>query len=445
MAERSPEPVKTFSIGFEHERFDELPHARRIAQRFGTEHQEFIVRADAIEIAAEDRPPLRRALRGLLGDPELLPRRADAPARDRRPQRRRRRRVLRAATRATSPTPLAGAPGPRAGAAAPRARRALGAPAARRRRRLQRRSTAPAASPARWRSTRRRATPRYVSWSSTPRSARALYTPRVRGGDRAGAAGRRDRRAPGPRPPATSVVDMMLEVDVVHLPRRRPDREDRHRDDGPRARGALAVPRPRADGARRLDPRRPEGPRVARRSGSCARRCAGGCRTRSSTAPSRASPCRCRAIGCATTCAAGRARSCSIASSLDRGYFEPKAVRAPARPPRGRRRRRGQRIWALLDARALAARVRRPRAGARRPRRLTLRSGGREAPAHRCGRPAHALPKTSNSNWCSAAARSSRWGGVPAVAKPSIPSAQSKTRRSKSSRSVAASSREPKG
>ncbi len=36
--------VKTFSIGFEDERYSELPHARRIAERFGTEHHEFVVR-----------------------------------------------------------------------------------------------------------------------------------------------------------------------------------------------------------------------------------------------------------------------------------------------------------------------------------------------------------------------------------------------------------------
>jgi len=50
MAESSPEPVRTFSIGFEHQAFDELPYARRIAQQFGTEHEEFRVRADAVEI-----------------------------------------------------------------------------------------------------------------------------------------------------------------------------------------------------------------------------------------------------------------------------------------------------------------------------------------------------------------------------------------------------------
>ena len=50
MAEQSTEPVRTFSIGFDHQEFDELPHARRIAEQFGTVHEEFQVRADAIEI-----------------------------------------------------------------------------------------------------------------------------------------------------------------------------------------------------------------------------------------------------------------------------------------------------------------------------------------------------------------------------------------------------------
>ncbi len=50
MAEASPEPVRTFSIGFDHSTHDELPYARRIAEQFGTVHEEFEVRANAVEI-----------------------------------------------------------------------------------------------------------------------------------------------------------------------------------------------------------------------------------------------------------------------------------------------------------------------------------------------------------------------------------------------------------
>jgi len=39
-----PRPVKTFSIGFEEERFSELPYARLVAQMYATEHHEFVVR-----------------------------------------------------------------------------------------------------------------------------------------------------------------------------------------------------------------------------------------------------------------------------------------------------------------------------------------------------------------------------------------------------------------
>lgn len=45
MAQVSDRPVKTFSIGFDDERFNELPYARLVAERYGTEHHEFIVAA----------------------------------------------------------------------------------------------------------------------------------------------------------------------------------------------------------------------------------------------------------------------------------------------------------------------------------------------------------------------------------------------------------------
>jgi asparagine synthase (glutamine-hydrolysing) len=50
MAELSTDPVKTFSIGFEQSGFDELPYARDVAERFGTEHHELVVRPDAVEL-----------------------------------------------------------------------------------------------------------------------------------------------------------------------------------------------------------------------------------------------------------------------------------------------------------------------------------------------------------------------------------------------------------
>jgi asparagine synthase (glutamine-hydrolysing) len=47
MAQVSSRPVKTFSIGFEEARFNELDHARLVAERWKTEHHELIVRPDA--------------------------------------------------------------------------------------------------------------------------------------------------------------------------------------------------------------------------------------------------------------------------------------------------------------------------------------------------------------------------------------------------------------
>ncbi len=43
MAEASSGPVKTFSVGFEESQFSELPLARQVAERYGTEHHEFML------------------------------------------------------------------------------------------------------------------------------------------------------------------------------------------------------------------------------------------------------------------------------------------------------------------------------------------------------------------------------------------------------------------
>ncbi|HET6875839.1 MAG TPA: asparagine synthase (glutamine-hydrolyzing) [Acidimicrobiales bacterium] len=43
MAEASSLPVKTFTVGFRDEQFDERPYARMVAERFATDHHEYVV------------------------------------------------------------------------------------------------------------------------------------------------------------------------------------------------------------------------------------------------------------------------------------------------------------------------------------------------------------------------------------------------------------------
>src|SRR5262249_44931805 len=69
MAEESPRPVKTFSIGFGHHAFDELEHARRVAQHFATDHHEFHVEPDALAIL----PKLVRHFGEPFADPAAVP------------------------------------------------------------------------------------------------------------------------------------------------------------------------------------------------------------------------------------------------------------------------------------------------------------------------------------------------------------------------------------
>lgn len=50
MAETMSGPVKTFSVGFEDKNFDERYYARLVAERFGTDHHELIVRPNVLDV-----------------------------------------------------------------------------------------------------------------------------------------------------------------------------------------------------------------------------------------------------------------------------------------------------------------------------------------------------------------------------------------------------------
>jgi len=63
------DPVKTFSVGFEEASFDELDRARLVAERYGTEHHEIVLRPDAVELF----PKLVEAFDEPFGDSSALP------------------------------------------------------------------------------------------------------------------------------------------------------------------------------------------------------------------------------------------------------------------------------------------------------------------------------------------------------------------------------------
>jgi asparagine synthase (glutamine-hydrolysing) len=69
MTKASNSQVKTFSIGFEDEEFNELPYARMIAEKFETDHHEYVVRADVADLV----PKLVRHFGEPFGDSSAIP------------------------------------------------------------------------------------------------------------------------------------------------------------------------------------------------------------------------------------------------------------------------------------------------------------------------------------------------------------------------------------
>jgi asparagine synthase (glutamine-hydrolysing) len=69
MRELGASPLKTFSIGFADQTYNELHHARRIAELFETEHEEFIIEPQALELTET----LIRHLDEPLGDFSIFP------------------------------------------------------------------------------------------------------------------------------------------------------------------------------------------------------------------------------------------------------------------------------------------------------------------------------------------------------------------------------------
>jgi asparagine synthase (glutamine-hydrolysing) len=69
MARASAGPVKTFSIGFKKDDFDEAQYARMVAQKFGTQHHEMILEPDVVETVEH----LTSSMEEPFGDSSMLP------------------------------------------------------------------------------------------------------------------------------------------------------------------------------------------------------------------------------------------------------------------------------------------------------------------------------------------------------------------------------------
>jgi asparagine synthase (glutamine-hydrolysing) len=69
MVEASERPVRTFSIGFAEDEYNELPYARAVATHLGTDHTDDIVTIDAVELL----PKLGHHYDEPFGDPSAMP------------------------------------------------------------------------------------------------------------------------------------------------------------------------------------------------------------------------------------------------------------------------------------------------------------------------------------------------------------------------------------
>jgi asparagine synthase (glutamine-hydrolysing) len=69
MARVAPQPVRTFSIGFAEKGYDELPHARLVAERFGSEHHDQVLDPDVLDVLED----LAWHLDEPFGDPSAIP------------------------------------------------------------------------------------------------------------------------------------------------------------------------------------------------------------------------------------------------------------------------------------------------------------------------------------------------------------------------------------
>ncbi len=67
---RAEGTVRTFTVGFGHDRYDERAYARAVAERYGTEHEEIVVEPELEELL----PRLAQAFDEPLGDEAALPR-----------------------------------------------------------------------------------------------------------------------------------------------------------------------------------------------------------------------------------------------------------------------------------------------------------------------------------------------------------------------------------